>query len=448
MDIVCNNGVIKLSPNLFDNSTLYNWYFKSGTITFKSNRYAKYMSILSSETYTISRNDNYDAPVKIVQTEVTPDDGVSYAIDGTTTYVHIESNQFPYTFTSRGSAKFLVISADSTLTEAQSIDLFNKLQVELGSVATSYHPYGTIYTDGTVETVEITGRNLFNKNAVENGYRLTNVLNKKYGTIGSSGDFILATDCFVSALIPVKVGKTYIKNSPSEDAFHRFKTYDANQMSVRMGNDSSITIESGEAYIAFCGYSTELDSTTLYDSASIQTATTYEPYFDGGTATAENLFKVGTYQDVQSVIDGSVTRNVGILILDGTEEWNRTSTGRFYNSVSGIRSDVSDTDTLKCSHFKQGEKNAPLKGEISFRLNFNGFILVWGTNATVEQFKQWLSDQYNAGTPVIIVYPLATPTTESVAGQTMQVQAGDNYLEITQASLDGLELEAKYKKGV
>lgn len=40
----------------------------------------------------------------------------------------------------------------------------------------------------------------------------------------------------------------------------------------------------------------------------------------------------------------------------------------------------------------------------------------------------------------------ATPTTESVAGQTLQVQDGDNVLEITQASLSGLELEAKYSK--
>ena len=65
---------------------------------------------------------------------------------------------------------------------------------------------------------------------------------------------------------------------------------------------------------------------------------------------------------------------------------------------------------------------------------------------SVTDFKQWLSDQYNAGTPVIIVYPLATATTETVTGQTLNVQAGTNYATITQASLDNLELEVKYKK--
>lgn len=66
--------------------------------------------------------------------------------------------------------------------------------------------------------------------------------------------------------------------------------------------------------------------------------------------------------------------------------------------------------------------------------------------ANLTAWRQWLADQYAAGTPVILVYPLATPTTESVAGQTLQVQAGDNTLEITQASLTGLELEAEYQK--
>jgi hypothetical protein len=78
------------------------------------------------------------------------------------------------------------------------------------------------------------------------------------------------------------------------------------------------------------------------------------------------------------------------------------------------------------------------------RIGFGYFL----ANGDTTQFKSWLADQYAAGTPVIIVYPLATPTTESVAGQTLQVTDGDNVLEITQASLDNLELEAKYQAAV
>ena len=186
------------------------------------------------------------------------------------------------------------------------------------------------------------------------------------------------------------------------------------------------------------------------------TATEYAPYYDGGTATAEMLLKVGDYQDVQSILDGVVTRNVGVKVLDGTEGWTNiggnapyalsmpdmptgTTIGR--NNVFGF-----------CSHFQAVSSNsswatyqnmvsaAPTSSSLFFRYQNN--------TSTLNDFKQWLADQYAAGTPVIVVYPLATATTESVAGQTLQVTDGDNVLEITQASLDNLELEAQYNAAV
>lgn len=45
----------------------------------------------------------------------------------------------------------------------------------------------------------------------------------------------------------------------------------------------------------------------------------------------------------------------------------------------------------------------------------------------------------------IIVYPLATPTIEQVAGQTLALTSDTNIIDITQASLQGLELEVKAK---
>jgi hypothetical protein len=39
--------------------------------------------------------------------------------------------------------------------------------------------------------------------------------------------------------------------------------------------------------------------------------------------------------------------------------------------------------------------------------------------SSTTEWAQWLANQYAAGTPVIIVYPLATATTESVTSQTL-----------------------------
>ena len=65
---------------------------------------------------------------------------------------------------------------------------------------------------------------------------------------------------------------------------------------------------------------------------------------------------------------------------------------------------------------------------------------------TLAEFKQFLAEQYAQGTPVICVY-YKTSTTETVTPQTLQVQAGTNVLQITQASIDNLPLEATYKRG-
>lgn len=175
--------------------------------------------------------------------------------------------------------------------------------------------------------------------------------------------------------------------------------------------------------------------------------TVYEPYYNGGTATAEMLLKVGDYQDVQEILSGTVTRNVGVKVLDGTENWYIRST---YNQFC---TDDTITDRLIgkpgiCSHYVYTanaadlgtEDNVMFLGVSSQRINFSR-----GSFNTLTEFKQFLADQYAAGTPVIVVYPLATSATESVTGQTLALTNGTNVIDIAQASLDNLELEVKVK---
>lgn len=167
------------------------------------------------------------------------------------------------------------------------------------------------------------------------------------------------------------------------------------------------------------------------------------------TATAEMLLKVDDYQDEQEILSGAITRNVGVKVLDGTEGFGTPG-----NNVVAINKDAIGMSNAKnsgmaiSSHFI-------LSAYMPAQSINNGFFITsndlvgFSTSAignTAAAVNDWLAAQYNAGTPVIIVYQLETPTTESVAGQTLQVTGGDNVLEITQASLNNLELEAKYKK--
>lgn len=172
-------------------------------------------------------------------------------------------------------------------------------------------------------------------------------------------------------------------------------------------------------------------------------------------ATCEDLLSVGTYTDEQEILSGAITRNVGVLVLDGVTAgakigtaWNTTyKRGSF--AVSDMKSTASGVSDAISTHFAYTPSVYGAPTVAGFCTNSGSvFICFLGLDnvTSADTANAWLAAQYAAGTPVIVVYPLATPTTESVAGQTLQVTNGDNIVEITQASLTGLELEVTYMK--
>lgn len=181
-------------------------------------------------------------------------------------------------------------------------------------------------------------------------------------------------------------------------------------------------------------------------------ATAYSPYYDGGLATCENLFGISTTIDEQEILAGDVTRKVGICFFDGSENWaaGGNNTG-VYTNFQNIIGHSFGTSVAVCSHssFAGAEISIVNMSQNQFSLYANGNIAFKNANTTsTSNWKTFLKNQFDAGTPVIVVYTLATSTSESVAGQTLTVATGDNTAEIMQASIDGLTLEAKYIKGV
>lgn len=206
------------------------------------------------------------------------------------------------------------------------------------------------------------------------------------------------------------------------------------------------------------------------DTVDIYTDGTIETVQDSlsNTATAKMLLSVGNYKDIQSVLDGAVTRKVGVLVLDGTEEiWGTASQTRDITILSNcytvavpLGDAPIDKRRVYCTHLNSSDTLPDESARQGYALLGNGSA---GTPAplsnkyavglglttrfpTIAGLKQWLAQQYAAGTPVIVIYPLATPTTETVTPQTLQVQAGTNTITITQASLNNLTLEATYTK--
>lgn len=322
---------------------------------------------------------------------------------------------------------------------------------------------GQIYTDGTKETVEVTGINLANLTA-------DNIVIGKI--IDNSGSIPSAVNNFYYApFISIKpntsyvvYGRTITDNKIS--AFNRICWYDKNQHFISRAsyelNRIGQAISPSNAYYArftVAPYNSQnaitqaqiLNFNWTFAEGTVEIP--YEPYFNGGNATAKMLLAVGDYKDEQSVLNGAVTRNVGIKVLDGSENWNENGTiGDNTHRFSLVIDSTAYADSSLCTHIDRiiqsnatAQSNRPC-----MRFNVSGsYIFVYTTDntTTLTQWTQFLSDQYAQGTPVTIIYPLATPTTETVTGQSLTIQAGTNVITAT-GSIDNLPLEVSYKAGV
>lgn len=221
---------------------------------------------------------------------------------------------------------------------------------------------------------------------------------------------------------------------------------------LKVGN-ATITTGSNDHYLVGLAYTTDgrVDyrdtlqieegsvATPYHQYREIYTEGTQETLTDnlGNSATAEMLLSVGDYKDIQKVVEGSVNRKVGIKVLDGSESWQMYggTTGDngklFYSDAAVIGNLLGVSSLLVISnyfhagagggevvHFTNGDCRFQQSASTTHATTTNRIYL-----ATLHQnltaFTTWLTQQYNAGTPVIIIYPLADPTSESVTPQSL-----------------------------
>lgn len=161
------------------------------------------------------------------------------------------------------------------------------------------------------------------------------------------------------------------------------------------------------------------------------------------TASAVNLYGIGTAGDTQDFISGDIARNYGLLILDGTQSWTCTNMGDYWRANTSL-SDLpsSGSGGLVCTHFI-GVKQAAA----GYAYYSSGKLYLCDTDKKTcnssANLNAFLAAQLAAGTPVVVVYPKKTPTTESVAPQPLSTAQGDNTVAIT-AAVSSIKLDAQY----
>lgn len=302
VDIVCNNGVLKLSPNLFNKNTpdvlLEGFPNAAGAWTVSNNFRSIIYQLTEGQTYTITRATSTptSAAMRVMAYSTnnlaTANVQVLYVGDNSDKVATITvPSGYPYVLT-------YVKHSSDVITNQELLDGF---QIEKGSMATPYHAYGSVYADGTQETVT-----------------------------------------------------------------------DAN----------------------------------------------------GNVANCEMLLGVSTYKDTQEIISGAITRNIGIKVFDGSESWIVTGTGttNIQFRLNNVLNDGAGENLGLITHFVTvGYASNPDTMQVGMYLqaSYNRLYanVPLSFAADLTAWQQWLADQYNAGTPVILVYPLATATTESVTGQ-------------------------------
>ena len=309
----------------------------------------------------------------------------------------------------------------------------------------------SVIVEGTPETVTITGKNLLD-------------INKTSGTgyLNTSGELVPFDNYYCSDYIEIKPSTVYTytetMKSVDKNNFIRFCFYDSNKTFIppRQGDTPTTEAKTYTYKITSPVNAKYIRISSHYDFVKGQLEegirpTKYEEYYQASFA-PEDLLKLGDYQDVQDVINGIKSKKIGIKVLDGTESWTRYGTGKFAMPLIGSKKQDNQQAPI-CSHFiGVSDNNVPVKDgyvsvfNASIAPTSGGLGINYQATPELTQFKQWLADQYAAGTPVIVVYPLANTVEETVESRDVFITSGTNTIERSSEYVSSDGITVKYKK--
>ena len=184
----------------------------------------------------------------------------------------------------------------------------------------------------------------------------------------------------------------------------------------------------------------ECNNWVLKFDGSLYADWTQETISDGtNVANAEILLSVSSNRDEQNLITWKITRNVKVLVLDWTEDWTKN-----WTHFEAELLDNNAFSHLVCTHFK----NEPVAlNDLAIYKSSGSPILQirYDAQADVDAFKSWLASEYANNTPVMVLYALETPTTETVAWQTLALTDWAWTFTITASQISPLNIWVSYR---
>ena len=325
------------------------------------------------------------------------------------------------------------------------------VQLEEGSVNTSYEPYGYKIP------VNVRSDNLFNK---DNTTKLNGTISVSYDRFESGG-----LNCCI--VIPCKSNTTYTVEKRNDGNTNRFALASSETIpsstsgeptpllnKIRGDASSNLSLTTGLTanYLIVQYYRTAesvLTEQQILDSIMIIEGSTapskYIPYYNQTTNIYldEPLRKIGDYIDYIDFKNGKVARNIKEVVLDGSndEDWKKLNL-TFY-----LQYNFSKTLNSLCTHFikqpdnKWASSDEIYRGKFSM-FNINNQLKFMPTDEninTLELWKTWLSSNN-----VTVDYALATPTEETITLPNIPTVDENNTLNI-ETEITPSQVYIKYK---
>lgn len=456
-DIVCNNGAIKYSPNELDASAenvSIGYYIEKttgqvrqaqGNSNFMGDAY---MPVVAGKSYVAyGRKKNGGELAHYCRIAWYRADK-SWISGGNYTENVLTVNTAP---ANAAYARFSCNPSGTTVVEVtqELVDSYYWVFQEGATEPSVVHPYiapgGGIYTDGTPETLTVSKADTYTAVDGQGTYVTPgSAANRIYKYIGDTdGDYTISVSTDYDFIVQYR--------KPADNALP-VSSY-GNEGSWENGT-ATVTLDKGAEF----GYGISI---RLHDSPNGNIA---PGDFDGTITIVHNstaqtvtnipmLLSVGDYADEGEIISGIKTGKVGIKVYTGEETFNTTIVSQCYADAApfGVISSLTNR-RLVCTHFVSAD-SLPEQGSrqgvcVIGKYGANCHIAFGATVAypSTDDFKAWLAAQYAAGTPVIVLYPLAEETTEQTTPHSLHTVKGDNIVVVA-SNVDPVELSVKFTAG-
>lgn len=416
------------SKNLFD-ITKYDKYDDTWTNTTYT---TKKLKLKPNTTYTISCKRLVDKPKQYVFFNIT--EGIA---TGRGIYIQIKPDLALNYFISKGTFTTndvgeitLSYYVDCPKEQYWFTEVIGDIQIEEGSKETVYEPY----SDKRLFVVKVTGKNIFNKNAVKQGY--------EFGSTANDIETV-KQGWFVSDFMPVKA-TTYLISGKKTG--YGCKLYNKDKVFVKniQAQFGQIKFEEGIAYFRINGEIKDLDKVQVEEGNVV---TPYETYTEQSVqiAIAEPLRGIGEYKD--TITKDGVARKIYEQTLKKERismneyNWDRKFFRLYVNSDKKIDSSTTNTG-LFSNMFKRFDiykGNPTIYWLISEEeIRSMGITEADSREVAYEKIKDFVTNN-----DIVVQYPIVETTLEPLS-EFIQAQLSALHSEngVTHVFVDSGEVEA------